>query len=257
MTERRSLDSDEFVALARHFAAQSVQHTPSWAWVEAEPLRGAFAGGPVPTGYLRSSPLLLPPKKEASSADIKEICEDEIAAPAAPSRLELHIIHSAVYRVPVLLMHGHHPDGSLWSPDAVREHLVALAMRHETQTEEAGGVDGGNGEGSGVAPLSAAQISQLEHPVLRVPFCCIDPCETATLMACLLAGPVQANAPAPAEVKRGLDKLDYLSAWWSVLAPLVGAESRSAAALLSSRSNGSSCDSVRRDTRARAWTCVV
>ena len=216
------LEPDSFDTLARRFAADSAGRTPTWAFLAAEDEKGAF--GAAPTGYLRASPLLVP--EHASPAKIQQYAtisadallgvaptgeaDDATTLPAAgtAARLELHIVHSATYRVPVLLLQGHHPDGAPWTPDELRAYLVAQQRHPEA--------DGG---GRRLAPLSGAVVTQLEHPVLRIPCCCVDPCETAALMAALLERP-----------RDGADgaRLDYLSAWWSVLAPLVGAESRSA-----------------------------
>ena len=191
----RHLDVDAFATLAQEFAAASATHRPSWAWLEAEAPSGAFAGCPG-CGYLRASPLLLPSGATAAGDTVSSICDDDEAVPPSPpSRLELHVVHSATYGVPVLLLQGQHGDGSLWSPDELRAHLAALA--------EARGAGA-----STLAPLT--QVSQMEHPVLRVPCCCIDPCETGTLMGCLLE-----------DAEPGA----YLRAWWSMVAPLVGAES--------------------------------
>ena len=65
--------------------------------------------------------------------------------------------------------------------------------------------------------VPADMVSQMEHPVLRVPFCCLHPCRTADLMARLVGGERAASGAA--------GNLDYLSAWWSVLAPAVGVRS--------------------------------
>jgi len=94
----------------------------------------------------------------------------------------------------------------------------------------------------------------MEHPVLRIPFCCLHPCRTADLMTCLLSGETLVRVrvrvrdrvrvsvrvrvrvrnmvsltltlthPRPHPHLRLGDgaKLDYLSAWWSVVAPHVG-----------------------------------
>ena len=115
--------------------------------------------------------------------------------------LELHIVHSESTAVPVLLLQGQQPDGSPWTPDELRAHL----RRRD-------GADGG------VATLSGNVVTQLEHPVLCVPSCCVDPCGDGDADEELLSGAPEGDGR----------QLDYLSAWWSVLAPLVGAESRSA-----------------------------
>ena len=90
----------------------------------------------------------------------------------------------------------------------------------------------------------------MEHPLLRIPFCCLHPCRTADLMSCLLSGETLGRVRVRVRVRvwvrvrvrnrvsltltlthpcphprphLGDDaKLDYLSAWWSVVAPHVG-----------------------------------
>ena len=215
------ITATEFTALAKQFAATSQStagRAPSWAWIDAFDAAPPSPFGPPPTGYLRASPLLVPAREcpepplpmKAGDEDALSTGDDDdgddAALPSAgerPGRLELHIVHSESYRVPVLLLQGQHPDGAPWTPDELRAHLRRR-------------------DASGVTPLSGNVVSQLEHPVLCVPSCCVDPCETASLMKSLLSG----GTPAPEEADGG--RLDYLSAWWSVLAPLVGAENRSA-----------------------------
>ena len=109
-------------------------------------------------------------------------------------------MHSESYRVPVLLLQGQQPDGSPWTLDELRAHL----RRRD-------GADGG------VATLSGSVVTQLEHPVL---------CKIV-LRRSVRDGDADEE---PIERRSEGDgrQLDYLSAWWSVLAPLVGAESRSA-----------------------------
>ena len=220
----KHLSATDFTELGRRFAARSLNHEPSWAWVD-----GAAAGESLfapPTGYLRASRLLLPPSSTSwasgmvvadDSSAAAVVCadddqdgEDSSAAPLAEAsaRLLLCIAHNGTYDVPVLLLQGYHADGSLWTPDVLREYMSA----HERH---------------GRAPIPPTALSQIDHPVTRVPCFCVDPCETAALMGHLLSCAAADNACerqgdvfAPA--------LDYLSAWWSVLAPLVGAPSHAA-----------------------------
>lgn len=199
-----SLTAREFAELGRQFAQRSCTHSPTWAWVDSAE-HGQFAAC---VGYLRASPVLWrtacgarPGGEEADAEQLVVDCDgdtSELAVPPATCRLDLHIVHNASYNVPVLLIQGHDPDGSLWTPAVLRSRLAAV-------------------RGSG-ASLSGSVITQVEHPALHVPFCCVDPCETHTLMGQLLH----------AEIPRDGMRLDYLSSWWSVLAPLVGARSRSA-----------------------------
>ena len=213
------ITATEFMMLAKQFAgASQAVRVPSWAWIDAVDAAPASPFGPPATGYLRASPLLIPAREcpgappqikygddaSALSTGDDDDDGDDAALPSSaerPGRLELHIVHSESYRVPVLLLQGQQPDGSPWTPDELRAHL----RRRD-------GADGG------VTTLSGNVVTQLEHPVLCVPSCCVDPCETATLMKNLLSGAPEGDGR----------QLDYLSAWWSVLAPLVGVESRSA-----------------------------
>ena len=226
MMASASLDAAAFTVLAERFADASRARSPSWAFVRA-PAASSSTFAPPNVGYLKASPLLLPSRVDRPAVDDDNaILDDEtIASPPPPRRLELHIVHSDTYRVPVLLLQGYHSDGALWTPNELREHLVELAKNR--------GLDG-----SGVQPLSASQVSQMEHPVLRVPVCCIDPCETASLMGCLLRQggegdclSTAANVDASTDVEGDghamqQQRLDYLTAWWSVVAPLVGVENR-------------------------------
>lgn len=204
----RSLSAASFTSLGRQFAAHSAAcGALTWAWIDAARIDGGPFGSP-PTGYLRASPLLLQTPERGHDAFMAAALDDADADPslAAPilsqaPRLLLHIVHSTTYNVPVLLLQGYHAEGSLWSPDELRAHLTAIP---------------------GVSPpLTPSMITQMEHPALRTPFCCVDPCRTATLMGHVL--PPEGTAEGD-----GTPTLDYLSAWWSVLAPLVGARSRAA-----------------------------
>lgn len=201
MAEALLLPSPAFTRLGRRFARVAARGaSPSWAWVDAASIDGG-PFGPPQTGYLKASPLALLVPLAAATSAVSELDADDPSgdAPAAhqPQQLLLHIVHSDTYNVPVLLLQGYHADGSLWSPDTLRAHLGAMP---------------------GVAtPLTAANLTQMEHPALRTPFCCVDPCGTAALMGHVL------SASAAGEMA-----LDYLCAWWSVLAPLVGASNRAA-----------------------------
>lgn len=232
---REHLAAEEFVALARQFAVRSSDRTPSWAWIDAirDPA-SPFAAPPI-GGYLRASPILVPASTSPTGAHVAHALEeaqygvvhtedgavdDDHQDMVRPSRLDLHIVHSASYGVPVLLLHGQHPDGTPWTPTAIREYL---ASRHALALPASDGSSIHSDEAHSRTPLSGAVVTQLEHPVLRTPCCCLDPCETATLMAVLLsAHGSRADGHAPATAQ-----LDYLSAWWSVVAPLVGCASRS------------------------------
>ena len=230
---RATLSADEFARLGKEFATASAHHSPSWAWVDASaaPLTGSFGASSSAPGFLCASPILMPARTNAFHdgaenatdggptedlvATMPEVSVDDSAlcgaATALPDRLDLHIVYSATYHVPVLLLHGHHSNGAPWSPDNLRAFLSA----HPSRTVE----DSVASDEQRLAPLSGAVISQLEHPVLRTPSCCVDPCETASLMGALLSGGMADGDDS---------RLDYLSAWWSVLAPLVGATSHSA-----------------------------
>ena len=210
----RSLSAASFTILGRQFAAHSATcGALTWAWIDAASIDGGPFGSP-PTGYLRASPLLLQtPERghDAAMAAALDNADDDpsLAAPilSQAPRLLLQIVHNTTYNVPVLLLQGYHAEGSLWSPDELRAHLTAIP---------------------GVAPpLTPSMITQMEHPALRTPFCCVDPCRTAMLMGHMLPpkGTAEGTAEGIAE-GGGTPTLDYLSAWWSVLAPLVGARSR-------------------------------
>lgn len=193
------ISASAFEELALGFAASDASRSPSWAWVPATD------DGPLapPVGFLRSASIPVPPPPAAGGLPSDEALLDEslvdddnaAAQPLPVQRLELHIVFSETYQVPVLLLQGYGEDGQPWRPDAVRAHLGRCAT-------------------AGTEGLPLDMVSQMEHPVLRVPFCCLHPCRTADLMARLLSGDGA--------------KLDYLSAWWSVVAPHVGVQSRAA-----------------------------
>ena len=182
--DRAPLSADDWTRLAPEFAAASAHRRVSWAWVEPE-ARGGFAAG---LGYLRSAAILVPAADSAADA-IAHPSEDDdpsCAAPAASShRLELHAVHSATYGAPMLLLQGYDAAGAPWAPAAVHAH---------------------------VARCGGPAISQAEHPALGVPMHCVHPCRTAELMRDVLGARGASAAP-----------LDYVTAWWSVVAPLVGA----------------------------------
>ena len=202
------LSAEQFEANAAHFVARTAAHSPSWAWVAPTPDGSPL---PPPTGFLRSASITVPPllsphqdslaSEDALVDDRADRVDDDCASmrPSISHRLELHIVHSDTYRVPVLLLQGYGEDGDPWAPEAVRAHLGRCGS-----------------VGHDVVPLD--MVSQMEHPVLRVPYCCIHPCRTADLMSVLAGDGVFGKS----------GKLDYLSAWWSVLAPAVGVRSASA-----------------------------
>lgn len=227
-----SLDAAAFTVLAERFADASRSRSPSWAFICAPIASNAsLSFAPMPTGYLKASPVLLPSlspvNQPAVDEDDQMIDDDTVANPPPPCRLELHIVHSDTYRVPVLLLQGYHANGALWTPDELRGYLCEQAKNR--------GLDS-----SGVLPLSVSQVSQMEHPILRMPVCCIDPCETASLMGCLLhqggngdflsSRPKNdANAGTEGDgnaIWQQQQQIDYLTAWWSVVSPLVGVENR-------------------------------
>ena len=219
-----TLSSDDFVALGQRFAACSDQRTPSWAWISCGASDDAFSAPPA-RGYLRASPLMLPsacvddappldgeacgdgaaPSSETWCASSVIDGEDDPSVSASPppstARLELHVAHHRSYGVPVLLLQGYHADGTPWTPQTLRSYLEARSPPDPAR------------------PIGTV-VSQIEHPVLRTPWCCLDPCETAALMGQLLS---LESAPTPG-AQGG--RLDYLSAWWSIVAPLVGAPNR-------------------------------
>ena len=216
-----TLTAETFTELGARFAAHSVAHEPTWTWAEPEPAADAFA--PL-TGYLRASPLLLPPDLsglEGTTSDgaldadpSADAVDDSAALDAArpPSRLQLYIVHSSSYGVPVLLLQGYDADGALWLPASIRAYLVARGRS---------------------ASLSAGDISQMEHPVLRKPCCCIDPCNTASIMRALLGAAAGGGGGGGGigggdTAEQSVAELDYLTAWWSVLAPAVGVRMRAA-----------------------------
>ena len=236
---RATLSAADFDTLGRAFAARSAAHTPSWAWVERPTdARDPFAKAMPLPGYLRASPLLLPSTVHLGLADDEHrgaddtsrsfaTCEHEEMAlltggealeepeyasscAVAPSaRLELHIVHHSTYAVPMLLLQGYHADGAPWRPEELRAFL---------RTQQ-----------TGQAPLAASSVSLSDHPVLCTPWCCVDPCETATLMGELLSTTMALPPPSTvASDQPPPPALDYLSAWWSVIAPLVGCHTRSA-----------------------------
>ena len=181
--DRQPLSAEDWTRLAPAFAAASAHRRVSWAWVEPE-ARGGFAAG---LGYLRSAAILVPADStEDAIAHPSEDDDPSCAAPATGShRLELHAVHSATYGAPMLLLQGYDAAGAPWAPAAVHAH---------------------------VARCGGPAISQAEHPALGVPMHCVHPCRTAELMRDVLGARGASAAP-----------LDYVSAWWSVVAPLVGA----------------------------------
>ena len=215
------LTTKGFVALGQRFAAFSEQRTPSWAWISCAGSDDPFSSLPA-SGYLRASPLIFPsvgvntahpvrgnqahgdgvsPSGEPWCAtDDDNDPSTSTKAPPSATRLELHIAHHRSYGVPVLLLQGYHADGTPWTPQTLR-----LYLETRSDLERA-------------RPITTA-ISQIDHPVLCTPWCCIDPCETASLMGQLLSFESPTTGTQVA-------RLDYLSVWWSIVAPLVGAPNR-------------------------------
>lgn len=183
------LDARAFEELAQAFAARSVSSRVSWGWVSPA---GDGPFGRV-TGYLQSAPLLVPPARQPAPSEgaVDGGDDDGVLAQPHADWLELHIVHSQTYDTPVLLVQGHGADGELWSAEEVHGHLMLNSPES----------------------IEAAAISQAEHPVLRVPFVSVHPCRTAEWMQALLHS---------TEGVGRSERLDYLSAWWAVLAPFVG-----------------------------------
>mgnify|MGYP002630706845 CR=1 FL=1 len=165
---------------------------------------------------------------DASSCELA-FCEAEDEGALPPDvqpagRVELHIVHSAAYGTPMLLLQGYCAHGQPWGADEVHTHLAHC---------------------SPPGSIAAEMVSQVEHPSLHVPFFAIHPCRTAEWMGTLLhrtddaytqppcaeavstrggaALPGEAGVLSPHRGGDGNAQLDYLSAWWAVVAPLVGA----------------------------------
>ncbi|KAL1520882.1 hypothetical protein AB1Y20_022443 [Prymnesium parvum] len=182
-----------FAQLGRAFAQRSAAHAVSWGWVEGEST-GPFSTPSV--GYLRSSPVLVEeatPHEASHEVPTDGGDDDTLVGGASGARLELHIVYGATFGVPLLLVQGYSSAGELWTVSEVRSHLMAASKE-------------------GGAPIAADSVSQIEHPALGVPFASLHPCRTAEWMGAILQ---RESGDAP-------QQLDYLSAWWSVLAQSVG-----------------------------------
>ena len=227
----RSIGAEEFAALARSFCARSQQ--PSWAW-NAGSAEGPFAPRP---GYLRSSPLFVPAPRSAHSTEAAaeaaeaaelsqledpsaqaadDVCEAPTSPHTAPHLLELHIMYSATYRMPMLALLGTSPSGVPWSAEDVHQYLSSC------------------GDGR----LPPGFVTQVEHAALATPCFAVHPCRTADLMETLgsrrsLEASLQApppsvsiegvgNGAAAGGARSATEVLDLLTAWWAVMAPLVG-----------------------------------
>ena len=216
-----TLSRSEFDAACRAFAARDPAGGVAWAWV-GETSDAPF--GPRP-GFLRSAALLVPPPREhaaasadataETSADAECTDEAELAdAPTRAHRLELHIAYSHTYSVPLLLLQGYDADGAPWTDSAVNAHLSGCC------------------EG---APLPPGAVTQTMHPSLDVPYYCVHPCHTAERMGHLLSSGDGGGEPA---------RLDHLSAWWAMMAPLVGGALGAASAAEWTASAGGQCRSA-------------
>ena len=129
------LSSAAFEVMALGFADRTASHEPSWAWVPASD-DGLLA--PV-VGFLRSASILVPPPVSGDDpspplsddglTDERIVDDDAAAVRASPRthRLELHIVHSETYCVPVLLLQGYGDGGRPWRVEAVRVHLGRCA----------------------------------------------------------------------------------------------------------------------------------
>ena len=122
-----TLSPAAFNRLASAFAARSAGLTPTWAWVDPSDIDDGGPFGPPPTGYLHASPLLLPADAAPSQSGARDDDEAELEC-ARPARLLLHIVHSATYEVPVLLLQGYDAGGSVWGPAATREPLLGNGL---------------------------------------------------------------------------------------------------------------------------------
>ena len=195
-----TLSQPEFDAACQAFAARAPAAGVAWAWVDGT---SDAPFGPRP-GFLRSAALLVPPPHEHAAAgaphdadaaaDSAGADEAELAdAPARAHRLELHIAYSHTYSVPLLLLQGYDADGAPWTDRAVHAHLSGCCA----------------GDGAALPP---GAVTQAMHPSLDAPYYCVHPCHTAERMGHLLSASADGAAP----------RLDYLWAWWAMMAPLVG-----------------------------------
>lgn len=225
------IDASMFEVLGRHFAARSAEHHVSWAWVDSQQ-RGPFAQHP--SGFLHTCMLV---EQKAPSEDIfidvnaelaftADVEEDDSTLSAVDhpcaSRIELHIVHSTTFGVPVLLLQGYSEHGNVWNSYDWQTYLASRKFHVAQQ-------------------IPTEAISQMEHPSLGVPFFCLHPCRTAEWMSHLLLLNVNQD------IVRTDGQLDYLSVWWSALAPVVGtslsaAEARALVVQGCSASDRTCCD---------------
>jgi ubiquitin-like-conjugating enzyme ATG10 len=212
----------QFEQLARAFADADPSDGLTWAWVSPA-RRGAFA---PPLGYLTSSQLLVwpPPRPRgagqpafaspcagrlpAEPEDVPAEPEDAASLPPGPEAcgipdaLCLHICLSQTFGTPMLLLLGSSAaDGRAWGTEEAQLYVRRCA-------------------GLTAACLPPNVVTQAEHPVLGGPCCALHPCRTAELLQLMLGASIVGRAAAE---ERTPPRLDPLLAWWSVVAPLVGA----------------------------------
>lgn len=212
----------QFEQLARAFADAAVSDGLTWAWVS--PARcGAFA---PPLGYLTSSQLIVwppprprrPGQPESASHFVERLPEEPVDIQAelkdsaslspgseacgVPDMLCLHICLSQTFGTPILLLLGSSAaDGKAWGAEEAQLYVRRCA-------------------GANAACLPPNIVTQAEHPVLGGPCCALHPCRTAEVLQLMLSASATGRA---AQAERSLPRLDPLCAWWSLVAPLVGA----------------------------------
>jgi len=136
--------------------------------------------------------------------------------------IQFHVVYSTTFRVPLLLFHLCHLDGSVVDVDETVQVLSS-----------------GNRQ-SGLTSLFKANpwnfLSQLEHPVLSVPFMGIHPCQTSRLMHSILKSLGLNSSDSPPPLPDSLLSLSvslslpspwstdrsYLSSWLSLYGSVVG-----------------------------------
>jgi len=209
------LTADEFEGLARSFAIQRSSEELSWAWVNPPHSASAF---PPPVGYLASSQMAVRPPARLSQAahpqgesvlieELHSEPDDPALLPAPPTltldTLRLHIAFSQTYRTPVLILLGNSAADS-WRAWGTSEASAYI--------QQCAGMSGG-------AQHPPNIVTQAEHPVLGGPCCILHPCNTAEVLAQMLdASKLEREGKGQARSHA----LDMISAWWSLVAPLVG-----------------------------------
>eukprot|EP00116_Pleurobrachia_bachei_P010656 sb/3470918/ len=177
-----TLTETQFVAQCRSIVEVATKIGDSW-----EMRQGDWGDVYLVKKVTKATPL-------PSNKDDNDDGDDDnvVVTPSSMVTWEYHVTYRSSYSVPVLFFKAWHPTGQLLTLDEVWELTPP-------------------------APETAPYITQMEHPVLAVPFYEVHPCTTERLMA------AKPDIDLPDLTKSKHDLTDrYLVSWMSIMGQTFG-----------------------------------